>query len=208
LGGALAGLLPDVANHRLASDVLQRLAGQAAGGVAGGNDDGESLAHLSRRSSTLRVRASPSSITGMPSRTGKAKASARQINTDLSSASLSGPLHSGQARISSNFGSIGESLGQERPGSKRASCASSQATKAAEGAASTARYHQSAAAKARHLTASFSVITSGSGGLKASCAALYRAWSAKACGIGRQCSASRVSKKRCGLPIPATACNG
>ena len=46
----------------------QRLAGQAAGAVAGGNDDSERLGHyLSSRSSTFRERASLSSITGMPS---------------------------------------------------------------------------------------------------------------------------------------------
>ena len=45
-GRALPGLLPDVLHHGLAGDVLQRLAGQAGGGVTGGNHDGEGCAHL------------------------------------------------------------------------------------------------------------------------------------------------------------------
>src|SRR5690606_24809586 len=64
---------------------------------------------------------------------------------------------------------------QSPAGSRRASRVSNQATKAADGTASTARYHQSSAAKSRHLSASFSVITSGSGGLKVSCSGVYRA---------------------------------
>lgn len=70
-GGALAGLVPDALDHWLAGDILQWLAGQTSGGVAGGNDDSERLGHyLSSRSSTFRERASLSSITGMPSRIG------------------------------------------------------------------------------------------------------------------------------------------
>src|SRR5690606_32883982 len=106
LRGTLAGLLPDVANHRLPGNQLQRLARQTAGGIAGGYHYYEvgRHAYLSRRSSTDRLRASPSSMTGMPSRTGKARASALQINSCWSALSLSGPLHSGQARISSRLG--------------------------------------------------------------------------------------------------------
>src|SRR5690606_1124711 len=111
----------DVADHWLAGDILQRLARQAAGCVTRRNHYGKGGAHLSRRSSTSRVRASPSSITGMPSRTGNARASTLQISSDLSSATfngplhifsdlssqaLNGPLHSGQARISSSLVSM------------------------------------------------------------------------------------------------------
>ena len=71
-GGTFLRLLPDMLDHGLAGDVLQRLAGQTTGRIAGRNDDGKGDAHayLSRRSSVLRVRASLSSITGMPSRIG------------------------------------------------------------------------------------------------------------------------------------------
>ncbi|MNN61007.1 hypothetical protein D3C81_1762210 [compost metagenome] len=70
LGAAFARLFPDVLDHRLAGDQQQRLARQAGGGITRWNDDGKGCGHLSRRSSVVRVRASDSSITGMPSRIG------------------------------------------------------------------------------------------------------------------------------------------
>ncbi|MNG14312.1 hypothetical protein D3C84_980530 [compost metagenome] len=69
-GTALARLLPDMLDHRLASDEQQWLARQAGGGQPSRNYHSEGQAHLSRRSSSLRVRASLSSITGIPSRIG------------------------------------------------------------------------------------------------------------------------------------------
>ncbi|MNG09169.1 hypothetical protein D3C84_925750 [compost metagenome] len=69
-GAAFARLFPDVLDHRLAGDQQQRLARQAGGGITRWNDDGKGCGHLSRRSSVVRVRASDSSITGMPSRIG------------------------------------------------------------------------------------------------------------------------------------------
>src|SRR6218665_2724367 len=79
------------------------------------------LIYLSRRSSTLRLRASVSSITGIPSRTGKARASALQTSSDLSSATFNGPLHRGQARISRSFGSMAQSL-EKRSVGRRDRC--------------------------------------------------------------------------------------
>ncbi|MNH10270.1 hypothetical protein D3C79_697440 [compost metagenome] len=69
-GAALACLLPDMLDHRLAGNRQQRLARQAGGSQACRNHHSESQAHLSRRSSSVRVRASLSSITGIPSRIG------------------------------------------------------------------------------------------------------------------------------------------
>src|SRR5690606_41273091 len=70
LRGTLAGLLPDVANHRLPGNQLQRLARQTAGGIAGGYHyyEGGRHAYLSRRPPTDRRRASPSSKAGIPPR--------------------------------------------------------------------------------------------------------------------------------------------
>jgi len=70
LGAAFAGLFPHPLDHRLVADELQRLARQTGRCVAGRNDNGKGGGHLSRRSSVVRVRASLSSITGMPSRIG------------------------------------------------------------------------------------------------------------------------------------------
>src|SRR5690606_36217821 len=80
---AFAGLLPDVADHRLAGDVLQRLARQPGGGETGGYDDVEHC-QLPSLSSASRARASVSSMTGMPSRTGYARPSARHHSSVLS----------------------------------------------------------------------------------------------------------------------------
>src|SRR5690554_1406440 len=55
-----------------------------------------------RRSSVVRVRASESSITGIPSRTGNATASFLQISSDLSLSYWRGPLHSGHTKRDSN----------------------------------------------------------------------------------------------------------
>ncbi|MNM51512.1 hypothetical protein D3C81_625730 [compost metagenome] len=69
-GTASARLFPDVLDHRLAGDRQQWLARQARGAQPRRNHNGKGQAHLSRRSSSVRVRASLSSITGMPSRIG------------------------------------------------------------------------------------------------------------------------------------------
>ena len=71
-------------DHRLTGDRCERLAGQTRRGVASGNDDAKHARVLQRAksgSSTASVRASSSSITGMPSTIGKARRSARQTKT-------------------------------------------------------------------------------------------------------------------------------
>lgn len=69
-GATFTRLLPHMLDHRLAGDRQQRLARQARGAQPGRNHHGEIQVHLSRRSSSVSVRASLSSITGMPSRIG------------------------------------------------------------------------------------------------------------------------------------------
>src|SRR3982751_6720941 len=67
--------------------------------------NGAASQRSSSGSSLLRTRASFSSITGTPSRTGKANRSARHISTDAAASWRSGDLHKGQARISSSLAS-------------------------------------------------------------------------------------------------------
>ncbi len=67
---ALARLLPDMLDHRLAGNQQQRFARQPGGTQTGRNHNRERLTHFSRRSSSVRVRASLSSMTGIPSRIG------------------------------------------------------------------------------------------------------------------------------------------
>ncbi|MNP57188.1 hypothetical protein D3C76_1519890 [compost metagenome] len=69
-GTALAGLLPHMLHHWLAGNQQQRFAWQAGGAQPGGDYYRKFQAHLSRRSSSVRVRASLSSMTGIPSRIG------------------------------------------------------------------------------------------------------------------------------------------
>jgi hypothetical protein len=67
-GAGGLGALCHAHHHRHAADVGERLVGQARGGEARWNQDGEG--HQRPSSSSDKVRASFSSSTGMPSRTG------------------------------------------------------------------------------------------------------------------------------------------
>ena len=62
--------LRDAHDHRLAADVRQRLSRQPRRRMAGRDQDGEAHAGSASISSGVSLRASSSSITGMPSRTG------------------------------------------------------------------------------------------------------------------------------------------
>ena len=71
VGTGLHGPVEHAQDHRLAGDVQQRFARQPARRMAGRDDDLERDAHRAwASSSSVRGRASSSSITGMPSRTG------------------------------------------------------------------------------------------------------------------------------------------
>ena len=108
------GLLRDADDHRHAADVRERLARQASRRQPGRNEDDER--HAQRPPSPSAAggvgavsrpseRASLSSITGMPSRTGKARPSALQTSSWRSCCGgrqcCSGPLQSGQTSRSS-----------------------------------------------------------------------------------------------------------
>src|SRR5690606_41094536 len=83
------GLLGSAHHHRLAADVEQGLAGQARGGGPSRDDGDEAHAGLAEfwalpEGVAVRSRASASSMTGMPSRMGKASLSDRK-STPLNS---------------------------------------------------------------------------------------------------------------------------
>src|SRR5437868_4467471 len=78
------------------------------------------LESFSKPSMGSSLRASSSSIKGMPSRTGKASRSARHTNTCCDFEYCNGPLQIGQARISSSLVSMGGKLAVFAMGLKHA----------------------------------------------------------------------------------------
>ena len=102
------GLARDAHDHRHAADVGQRLVGQARRRQARRDEDGERHARApqgaglrrGRGGASRAARASLSSITGMPSRTGKASPSARHSSStsrlSASRPASSGPLQRGR----------------------------------------------------------------------------------------------------------------
>src|SRR6185503_12715455 len=99
---ARARPLADMHHHRFAAQVRERLAGKSRRRIARRDDYVESQATSSSGGS---LRASSSSITGMPSLIGKPRRSALQTSSSAGWRCSSGPLQIGQTRISSSFGS-------------------------------------------------------------------------------------------------------
>ncbi|ABJ00334.1 hypothetical protein APECO1_29 [Escherichia coli APEC O1] len=85
-------------NHGFAVNINQWFTGQTRGRVTRGNNDHKTHDLLS---SAVSTRASVSSNTGMPSRSGKARLSSLQISSCFSWLYQSFPLQTGQAMISS-----------------------------------------------------------------------------------------------------------